>query len=270
MEIRARALTGSHPAPGRFGLPVARRPAVRKLDFAVSDGEVVALCGENASGKTTTLRLLAGLLTPDSGEALLDGRRAADAEARRRLGFAGEQDHFPPGLPVGVLLRYAGALAGLPRKDSRREAQRAAESLGIEAQLDAPAGRCSRGVRRRISLAQALLGRPAGLILDEPLTGLDPVARIRAIGAIHDAARSGAAVLLSLHDAAAVEALADRLILLVDGAVAGEGKPSGFREAAAGRERQQPPLPTVGEIGGPGLAGDWLAIALGRASRDRR
>ena len=256
MEIRARSLTRSFPARGRFGLLSRRRPAARGITLAVADGEVVALAGENGSGKTTTLRLLAGLLAPDSGEALLGGLPAAAARARRRLGYAGEQDRFPPGLRVGAVLRYAAVLAGFGGREARREAGRAAGTVGLD-DLDAPAARCSRGIRRRLSLAVALVGRPRALILDEPLTGLDPVARARSLAAIREAAGSGAAVLVSLHEAAAVEALADRLVLLADGAVAGEGTPSGFRRASA-------------EPGGPGGPGDWLAAALAGPRPHRR
>ena len=116
-----------------------------------------------------------------------------------------------------------------------------------------PAARASRGVRRRVSLAQALLGEPRALVLDEPLTGLDPEARVRSLAAIRAAAREGAAVILSLHEAAAIESVADRLIVLTDGAVAAAGPVEDF-VAKARRDRS-----AAGESGG------WLAAALNGA-----
>ena len=250
MEIRARRLSGSYPAPGRFGLALSRRTVVREVSFAVRPGEVVALAGKNGSGKSTTLRLLAGLLPADCGEALLGEIPATRSEARRHLGYLGEEDEFPGGLKVWDILRYAAVLAGRRGPEARREAARTAAAVGLAERLLLPAARASRGVRRRVSLAQALLGEPRALVLDEPLTGLDPGARARSLAAIRAAARRGAAVILSLHEAAAIESVADRLIVLADGAVAAAGPVEDF-VAKPGAERS-----AAGEDGG------WLAAAL--------
>lgn len=254
MEIRARKLSGSYPAPGRFGLALRRRTVVREVTFAVAPGEVVALAGRNGSGKSTTLRLLAGLLPADRGDALLGEAPATSSEARRYLGYVAEEDEFPAGLKVGHILRYAAVLAGYPGPGAHREAERAAAAVGLAEWLRLPAAGASRGVRRRVSLAQALLGEPRALVLDEPLTGLDPEARARSLAAIHSAARDGAAVIVSLHEAAAIEAVANRLIVLADGAVAAVG-PVGDFVAKGGRD-----------VSASGEAGGWLAAALNGAS----
>lgn len=253
MEIRARKLSGSYPAPGRFGLALRRRTVVRDVSFAVAPGEVVALAGKNGSGKSTTLRLLAGLLHADRGDALLGGLPATRSQARRRLGYLAEEDEFPGGLKVWDILRYAAVLAGYRGPEAHREAKRAAAAVGLTGSLPLSAARVSRGVRRRVSLAQALVGEPRALILDEPLTGLDPEARVRSLAAIRSAARDGAAVILSLHEAAAIESVADRLIVLAGGSVASAG-PVGDFVARAGKERS-----VAGESGG------WLAAALNGA-----
>ena len=216
----------------------------------VAPGEVVALCGRNGSGKSTTLRLLAGLLIPDAGEALLGGIPAARSDARRRLGYVAEEDEFPPGLRVGEILRYAAVLAGHSGARARREAGVAAEAAELEEWLDFPGMRCSRGVRRLVSLAQALVGQPLALVLDEPFTGLDPEARVRSIAAVRRAAGRGAAVILSLHEAAAIESLADRLIVLAAGTVASCGSPGNFIGNGHG------------STAAPGGGGDWLLAAL--------
>lgn len=254
MEIRARKLSGSYPEPGRFGLALRRRTVVREVSFEVARGEVVALAGKNGSGKSTTLRLLAGLLPADRGDALLGQVPATRNAARRQLGYLAEEDEFPVGLRVGHILGYAAVLAGYRGSGARREAEQAAERVGVAEWLAIPAARASRGVRRRVSLAQALLGEPRALVLDEPLTGLDPEARVRSLAAIRAAARDGAAVILSLHEAAAIESVADRLIVLADGAVAAAGPVDDF-VAKAGGDRS-----ATGESGG------WLAAALNGAS----
>ena len=254
MEIRARKLSGSYPAPGRFGLALRRRTVVRDVTFAVAPGEVVALAGKNGSGKSTTLRLLAGLLPADRGDALLGEAPAIRSQARRHLGYVAEEDEFPAGLNVRDILRYAAVLAGYSGRAARREVERTAAAVGLAEWLRLPAARASRGVRRRVSLAQALLGEPRALVLDEPLTGLDPEARARSLAAIRSAARDGAAVILSLHEAAAIESVAHRLIVLVDGVVAAAGPVEDF-VASAGRDRS-----AAGEGRG------WLVAALNGAS----
>lgn len=232
MDIRARALTRGFPARGGRGLLV-RRPAVRSLDLRVGPGQVGALVGENGAGKTTALRLLAGLLRPDSGEALLGGLPAVCARARRGLGYADDEETGPGSATVGETLEFAAILAGAGRRDSRGLAAAAAAELGLDREMRMPVRRCSRGIRRRLALARALVGCPAALLLDEPLTGLDPLARERAVAAIRRAAERGAAVLLSLHAASAVEALADSVFVLRDGALAASGPTRRFLRASA-------------------------------------
>ena len=255
MEIRARSLSGSYPAPSGFGLALGRRTVVRKVSLRVAPGEVVALAGKNGSGKSTTLRLLAGLLPADSGEALLGGVPAVRCEARRRLGYLPEEDEFPVGLNVRDILRYAAVLAGYRGREAHREAERAGEAAGLAEWWELPGARLSRGVRRRVSLAQALLGEPRALVLDEPLTGLDPEARVHALAAIHRTAEGGSSVIVSLHEAGAIESLANRLIVLVDGAVAADGAVTDFAPAGGSRASAAAP------------GGDWLAAALNGADR---
>ncbi len=270
-EIRARKLSRSFPVSAGRALrargAARRRVAVRDLDLEVAPGEIVALVGENGSGKTTTLRLLAGLLEPDDGEALLGGVPAIASAARQGLGYAGEEDAFPPGIDIGRILRLHARLAGLPAD----AVDAAVAALDLGPWLARRPSGCSRGVRRRTTLAQAILGAPAALILDEPLTGLDPLARERAMLAVRRARDDGAAVLASLHDPAAVEELADRVVALHGGSVACSGSVRRLRERY-GRER-----PALDAASGCGT-GDWMArmlseartAAQGRAGEDRR
>ena len=231
---------------------------MRKVSLQVASGEVLALVGKNGSGKSTTLRLLAGLLPADRGEALLGGIPVTRSEARRRLGYLAEEDEFPAGLRVRDILRYAAVLAGYRGAGARREAERAGEAARLTEWLALPGGRCSRGVRRRVSLAQALLGEPRALVLDEPLTGLDPEARVQALAAIRRAAGGGAAVIVSLHEAGAIESLADRLVVLADGAVAARGAVAEFVAAGGAGSSASP----KGE--------GWLPAALNGAASGHR
>ncbi len=225
-----------------------RRTAVRNISFEVASGEVVALVGKNGSGKSTTLRLLAGVLAADSGEALIEGIPATRREARRYLGYVAEEDDFPMGLTVRAVLHYAAVLSGRRGAEARRDARLAAESTGLEEWWGALVARCSRGVRRRVSLAQALVGSPRALVLDEPFTGLDPEARAVSLGAVRRAAERGAAVVVSLHEARAIESLAERLIVLADGGVIASGGLANFGVSGA----------SAAQNGG----GDWLAAAI--------
>lgn len=254
-EILARRLTRSFPVRGRSGWRARRRFAVRELDLAVEAGEVVALVGENGSGKTTTLRLLAGLLAPDSGDARIAGCPATLPAARRRLGFAAEEDRFPGGLDVRGVLRLHASLAGLRGSEAKAAATRAAAALDLGPWLSRRPSRCSRGVRRRVSLAQAILGRPAILVLDEPFTGLDPVARGRAFVAVRRSADCGAAVLVSLHDERAVEAIAERVVAIAAGTVVAAGPVEELRR----RPR----------AGGPEDGAGWLGDLLRSSGPNR-
>lgn len=269
-EIAARGLTRSfptgRPGSGRVRGSSRRRYAVEALDLDVARGETVAVVGENGAGKTTTLRLLAGLIAPDAGAARLAGRPAVEAAARRRLGYVGEEDAFPPGLDVRGVLRLHAALAGLAGRAAVEAVEAAASALGLGAWLRRRPDRCSRGTRRRVTLAQALLGTPAALILDEPFTGLDPLARERAVAAVRRAAAGGAAVLLSLHDAAAVDALAERIVVLSGGRLVRSGPTSDFRylrepDAGSGPPAGQNERTPAG--GAP--PDDWLARLLAAA-----
>ncbi len=182
-------------------------------------GEILALIGRNQAGKSTVLRLLAGLLSPDSGEALLSGRNAASALARRGLGFLGED----PSLPQGLRPFEAVLLAARLRGAGREEARAAIAHVGLEENLRTPLSRSSRGVRQAASLAAAIVGHPVAVILDEPFSGLDLLASELAIRSIQRVAAGGAAVLASLHSPQAVETLAHQVATLHEGRILRRG-----------------------------------------------
>lgn len=206
--------------------------AVDALELEVRRGETVALVGPNGSGKTTTLKALVGLVRPTSGRVLAGGFDATlgGPAARSRLGYLPQRLSFPDGATARETMRFFARLRGV----DRREAEALLERVG----LDAAAGRAvdgfSGGMRQRLGLAIALLGRPLALVLDEPSAALDPTGALLVRDLIREIAAGGTTVLLSSHDLAEVAALADRIAIFVDGRLRAEGS-LGHLERESGR-----------------------------------
>jgi|GEM_PF-3492958 len=194
-----------------------RQPRVRALDGAdlvALAGECVGLVGPNGAGKSTLLLIAAGLLEQDGGEAWVCGRRPRSLEARRRVGFAPEQPAFPPELTVREVLAHFAA-AHATNAVARRA--RVAEALalgGLEEWADRRTVTLSRGIAQRLALAQAALGCRELLLLDETLSGVDPLAQRDVRERIRSLVERGVTVVLSSHDLAAVERLAHRVAIL--------------------------------------------------------
>jgi ABC-type multidrug transport system ATPase subunit len=197
-----------------------RQPRIRALDGAdlvALAGECIGLVGPNGAGKSTLMLIAAGLLEPDGGEVWVCGRRAPSREARRSVGFAPEQPAFFPELTVReVLAHFAAAHAS--NAVARRA--RVAEALalgGLEEWAERRAGTLSRGIAQRLALAQAALGRRELILLDETLSGIDPLAQRDVRERIRSLVERGVTVVLSSHDLAAVERLAHRVAILNHG-----------------------------------------------------
>mgnify|MGYP000134071529 CR=1 FL=1 len=207
--------------PGLLRKPVI---ALRGLDLSVRQGEVYGFLGANGAGKTTTFKLLLGLLRPTGGRGHLLGLPLGDRHARRRLGFLPELPAYYPHLTPRELLRFARALSGLKADDASD--LRLLEELGLGALGDRSLNRMSKGQVQRLGLAQALVHEPELLILDEPMSGLDPLARAVVKDRIRRERARGCTVILSTHVLADVEVLCDTVGLLRDGQLALEGAPS--------------------------------------------
>jgi ABC-2 type transport system ATP-binding protein len=153
------------------------RVAVDGLSFTVARGEVVGLLGPNGAGKTTTLRMLTGFLPPSAGTARVAGFDVFEQpmEARRRVGYLPETPPLYDALTVREQLRFAADLKGLPRPGLPSEIERVASLAGVEGVLGRATTNLSKGYRQRVGIAQALLGDPEVLVLDEPTVGLDPM-----------------------------------------------------------------------------------------------
>ena len=200
-----------------------RHPALRGIDLRVEEGESHALLGPNGSGKTTTLRLLLGLLRPTRGEVRLFGRRPVEPEARRDVGFLPEQTSLPPFLTCRETLELFGRLHGRRGADARRRAE---DLLGRVNLADAAKRRVrelSLGMRRRLALAVALVGEPRLLVLDEPTAGMDPIAREGVLALLREHTAAGRTLLVTSHLLGDVSGIATSATLLADGRVARRG-----------------------------------------------
>ncbi|UNK44064.1 ABC transporter ATP-binding protein [Luteimonas sp. S4-F44] len=212
---------------------VRTRGRVRVLDgvdLAVPPGQVTALLGVNGAGKSTTLDVLLGLQPADRGETRLFGRPPADPVARRRIGVMLQQAQLPERLQVGELLALVRSWYPAPHSMADCVAL-----AGLEGLLSRRYGRLSGGQQRRVQFALALCGRPQLLFLDEPTTGLDHDARRQVWQAVRALVTSGAGVLLTTHDLAEAEALADRVVVLAAGRVCVAGSVDAVRARVAQR-----------------------------------
>ncbi len=189
--------------------------AVDSLSFEVARGETFAVIGPNGAGKTTTLKCLLGLVRPDSGRIAIgeEGLPPTDPRARRTLGYVPQRAEFSPGRSVSQLLGFFAELRGL----GREAVTRALTRVGLGGHADRRASELSGGYIQRLSLAQALLGDPELLILDEPTASLDPEATWEFRSLVLQLKHEGKTILLCSHLLAEVERVADRVLILVGG-----------------------------------------------------
>jgi ABC-2 type transport system ATP-binding protein len=195
--------------------------AVDDVSFAIGDRAIVGLLGHNGAGKTTVMKMLSGYLEPTAGQVRIDGMdlETHRREIQRRLGYLPESLPVYPEMTIADYLDYAASLKGLAGPDARRAIRRSIEATELGARLLDPIGNLSRGFRQRVGVAQAILGEPALLILDEPGNGLDPQQNEHMRRLIRELAAS-ATVILSTHIMQEVDALCDRVLVLASGHLA--------------------------------------------------
>ncbi|MFO1025137.1 MAG: ABC transporter ATP-binding protein [Acetobacteraceae bacterium] len=189
--------------------------AVRGVDLALQPGECVGLVGHNGAGKSTLIKMMLGLLRPTEGTVRVLGEDPADGKAavRQALGYLPENLAFQPGMTGAETLAF---YARLKRQAVRRNAD-LLDRVGLGAAARRRVGTYSKGMRQRLGLAQALLGAPRVLLLDEPTTGLDPALRQSFYAILHELRDEGAAILLSTHALAELEGEVDRVIVMNSG-----------------------------------------------------
>ena len=194
-----------------------RVKALSSLNLAIEQGEIFGLLGPNGSGKTTTTKLLLGLIFPTSGEARVLGKPAGDVPTKARIGFLPEESYLYRFLNAEETLDFFGRLFSIPRKERRRRIDELIEMVGLTEARTRPLREYSKGMTRRIGLAQALINDPDVIFLDEPTSGLDPIGTREVKNLIIDLGKRGKTVLLCSHLLADVEAVCDRIALLVRG-----------------------------------------------------
>ncbi len=206
---------------GFFGRPVQ---AVKGVSFDVRRGEIFGFLGPNGAGKTTTIKMLTGLIAPTSGEAFLFGERVPSPEGRRRLGFLPENPYVYPYLTPREFVELCGRLSGMRGAELRARAAGVLELVKIGYAADRPVRRLSKGMLQRAGLAAALVGDPEMLVLDEPMSGLDPVGRKEVKDLIFAERDRGRTIFFSTHILSDVEAMCDRVAILREGKVVVSGE----------------------------------------------
>jgi ABC-2 type transport system ATP-binding protein len=197
--------------------------AVRGVSFEVRRGEIFGFLGPNGAGKTTTIKMLTGLIFPTSGKATILGEAVPSPEAMGKVGFLPENPYVYPYLTPREFVSLCGQLNGMGGKHLAKEVERVIDRVGISYAMDRRVGALSKGMLQRTGFAAALVHSPELLILDEPMSGLDPVGRKEIRDLIVEQAREGRTVFFSSHILSDVELLCDHVTILRKGEVVAGG-----------------------------------------------
>ena len=198
-----------------------RTDVLDDVSFEINAGEVTAIIGPNGAGKTTLIRSLVGFIEPDSGEIRYRG-----PDATRPIGYLQQRPEFRPGQSVQQAIAFYASLVGETEADAIDRLER----VGIAGAKNRNVEALSGGMTRLVGIAQATVGDPPLVVLDEPASGLDPGMSVRIFDVAEELAADGAAVLLSSHNLALVERTADTVVLLDDGSIARIGSPAELLE----------------------------------------
>lgn len=197
--------------------------AVEDLTLEIRPHEIFGLLGPNGSGKSTTIKMILGLLNPSKGRLVVFGKAPSDVDIKKRIGYLPEESYLYPFLNARETLEYYGKLFELDVKTRTKRIDELLDMVGLTAAQHRPVREYSKGMQRRIGLAQALINDPDFLILDEPTTGLDPIGTRQVKDLIIELGRRGKTVLLSSHLLSDVEDVVDRMVILYGGKIRDEG-----------------------------------------------
>lgn len=217
--IVARGLTKDYRQLGK-----RTRRSLDNLSITIREGEVFGFLGHNGAGKTTTIKILCGLVKPSAGEATLFGDSVRDPKARRHLGYLPEQPYFYEYLTPRETIAFYGRLRGRSVAEREADWEYLSKLLDLRSIADQPIKSFSKGMRQRIGFAVALVGNPPLLILDEPMSGLDPVGRRSIRELILRCRDEGKTLFFSSHVLGDVEQICDRVSILAQGKLIREGR----------------------------------------------
>jgi ABC-2 type transport system ATP-binding protein len=199
-----------------------RRPkaiAVDSIDFTIRQGEVIGLLGPNGSGKSTTVKMLLGLLRPSGGNLKVFNRDATDVRIKSRIGYLPEETYLYKYLTAAETLDFFGALFNMPSKERQSRTTQLLDMVGLSGVGERPIGEFSKGMARRVGLAQALINDPDLIVLDEPTSGLDPLGCNEVKKLIRVLAERGKTVILCSHLLADVEDVCDNIYVMYGGKI---------------------------------------------------
>jgi ABC-2 type transport system ATP-binding protein len=214
-------------------LHLKKRRSLEGLTMQVEAGEAFGFLGPNGAGKSTTIKLLVGLIFPTSGTARILGKPISDIEMHREIGYLPEQPYFYDYLTAAELLDYFARFHNLTAADRRERVERMLKKVGLETAGKIQLRKYSKGMLQRVGLAQAILHDPQVVILDEPMSGLDPVGRREVRDIILELKREGRTVMFSTHILSDAEMLCDRVGVIVGGKLRGVGAPDEIVEMKA-------------------------------------
>jgi ABC-2 type transport system ATP-binding protein len=202
------------------------RPVVglKSMSIQVEKGQIFGFIGPNGAGKTTTIKILMGLQSATRGSAKLFGRPHTDPESRRQIGFLPERPYFYEHLTAREMLRFFAQLFDVPRNVSEKRMEELLERVDLRRWGDVPLRKYSKGMLQRVGLCQALIHDPELLVLDEPMSGLDPVGRALVCDLILEEKGRGRTVFFSSHILPDVQALSDRIAIVIKGELQGIGR----------------------------------------------
>ncbi len=225
------------------------RDAVTRLSFRVRRGEVFGFLGPNGAGKSTTIKALLGLVFPSKGKILLNGLPSKDPQSRRKVGFMPEEATYYRFLTPIELLRFYGEVSHVRKHERNKRIRSLLELVGLWNVRNKPLSTFSKGMVQKVSLAQALMNDPDILILDEPTTGLDPMAKNQMRQILAGLREKGKTVFFSSHELSEAELICDSILILKEGRVLRSGPLREILSARGDMSLEKYFIETVGGAG---------------------
>lgn len=221
------------------------KSALKDLSFAVEQGEVFGIVGPNGAGKSTVIKILMGFVWPDNGQTAIEGISSFDPHCHQHIGYLPENPSLYKNLTVIEHLQFAAGLAKLKRSETKERIDRVLATVDLTASAKIPIRRFSKGMTQRAALAYALFLQPKILILDEPMSGLDPLGRHLVVEIIRDYHSHGNTILFCSHVLSDVERICTRISIMHQGQLACITTPDELKQIPPGQPTGSTPLETL-------------------------